>query len=56
MEALARGYARFEFFTAGPEFLGSVQARLAGLKDHETIRIILDVPGKRQLRSVVLST
>jgi hypothetical protein len=56
VEALARGYARFEFFTTGPEFLGSVQARLSGLRDHETIRLILDVPGKRQLRGVVLST
>lgn len=56
VEALARGYMRVEFFGAGPEFLGSVQARLSELKDHDTLRIILDIPGKRQLRSVVLST
>jgi len=45
VEALARGYVRYEFFDKKNEFMGSGLLRVAGLREKETVELALPLPG-----------
>jgi len=51
VEALARGYIRFELFAARGEFCGYSMQRIAGLKKERTVTLRIPLPsGRRPIR------
>ena len=55
LEALARGYVRCECFDQKNEFLGFTLQRIAGLRERDTLQLVLPLPRRRRLARVVIT-
>ena len=55
VEALARGYLRYEHFDKEGEFIGAGEARIADLRGREAIDLVLYLPPKRHPARVVIT-
>lgn len=55
LEALARGYVHCEYFDKKNELLGFTEQRISGLRENETIKLVLPLPAGRRLARVVIA-
>lgn len=55
IEALARGYVRCEYFGKKNKFLGFTTQRISGLREKETIELVLPLPGEGRLARIVIT-
>jgi len=55
VEALARGYVRCEYFDKKDKFLGFTTQRISGLREAESIELVLPLPGEGRLARIVIT-